>query len=90
MDDKDNDHDPFAKAMTLAKGMCWQKRGINLKGWGTSTKIKRFLNFRVEYRIHSVSIEKKYFGIKLKILRGLLATNLQDMHLHLLRGTKPN
>lgn len=40
MDDSKNDHDLCGKAMTLAKGMYWKKRGINLKDWGTSTKRK--------------------------------------------------
>lgn len=66
MDENENDHNPCAKAMTLAKGICWQKRGINLKDWSTSTKIKIFLSFRVEYRIHSINIEKKYFDIKVE------------------------
>lgn len=40
MDDSENDHDPCGKAMTLAKGMRWQRRGINLNDGGASTKRK--------------------------------------------------
>lgn len=31
VDYSENDHDPCGKAMTLAKGVCWQRRGINHK-----------------------------------------------------------
>lgn len=38
LDDGEKAHNPCGKAMTLAKHMCWQRRDINLKNWGSNTK----------------------------------------------------